>query len=460
MRRLIPFIIVAVGLAALAVDFAPNLPRPFSDPPASFDTKLGLDIEGGLSAEYEAVAPSGQTVTAGDMATIRTIIENRVNATGLAEPTVSTVGNDRLSVEIPGVKDVDAVRKLIGSTGQLEFVPLDPSADKYGSRTSPGALAVPTQGQPLDLTANPPLFSGDQIDAGRVAPGFDSTTGQRVVQFGLKGEGAQKFAQYTSSHVGDYFAIVLDGVVQSAPYIQSAITSGTGQISGSFTTQELNDLVTTLKYGALPLALKEVQFSPVSATLGQDFLRQSLVGGAIGILLVFLFMLVYYRLQGGVAVFALVYYTLVNYAIFRALPVTLTLAGLAGFVLSVGMAVDANILIFERTKEELRAGKPLASAVEAGFNRAWPSILDSNVSSLITASILYILGTSTIRGFALVLIIGVLTSMFTAITLSRVILRFLVRQPWSHKARLFGVADDQFVVYGPRVRGRRADVRV
>ncbi|MGH2468202.1 MAG: protein translocase subunit SecD [Candidatus Limnocylindrales bacterium] len=460
MRRLIPFIIVAVGLAALVVDFAPRLDRPFSDPPATFETKLGLDIEGGLSAEYQAVAPNGLTPSSGDMATIRTIIENRVNASGLAEPTVSTVGADRLSVEIPGVKNVDDVRKLIGSTGQLEFVPLDPDPTKYGSNSTPGALPVPTQGTTLDLKANPPLFSGDQIDASRVAPGFDSTTGQRVVQFGLKSVGAQKFAQYTSSHIGDFFAIVLDGVVQSAPVIQSAITGGSGQISGTFTTQQLNDLVTTLKYGALPLALKEVQFSPVSATLGQDFLKQSLIGGAIGILLVFLFMLIYYRLQGAVAVFALVYYALVNYAIFRALPVTLTLAGLAGFVLSVGMAVDANILIFERTKEELRAGKPLASAVEAGFNRAWPSILDSNVSSLITASILYILGTSTIRGFALVLIIGVLTSMFTAITLSRVILRLLVHQPWAHRAGLFGVAEDQFVVFGPRNRGRQVDARV
>ena len=224
MRRLIPFIIVAVGLAALVIDFGPDLPRPFSNPPADFQTKLGLDIEGGLSAEYEAITPNGQTPSAGDMATIRTIIENRVNGSGLAEPTVSTVGNNRISVEIPGVQNVQDVRQLIGSTGQLEFVPLDPA--KYGNGTTPGTLPVPVQGDKLDLTANPPLFSGDQIDPSGVAPGFDSTTGQRVVQFRRKSVGAQKFATYTSSHVGDFFAIVLDGIVQSAPVIRSPITSG------------------------------------------------------------------------------------------------------------------------------------------------------------------------------------------------------------------------------------------
>jgi preprotein translocase subunit SecD len=457
MRRLIPFIIVAVGLAALAVDFVPNLPRPFTDPAQKIETKLGLDIEGGLSAEYRAVTPNGTTPSAGDMATIRTIIENRVNATGLAEPTVSTIGSDRISVEIPGVQNVEDVRKLIGSTGQLEFVPL-PEGD-FGSAAAAGTKPVPQQGDTLDLKAYPPLFSGDQIDPSGVAPGFDSQTGEHVVQFKLKSVGAQKFAQWTSQHVNDFFAIVLDGVVQSAPYDQTPITNGSGQISGTFTTQQINDLVTTLKYGALPLALQEVQFSPVSATLGQDFLKQSLIAGLIGILLVFFFMLTYYRLQGAVAVIALIYYAILNYAIFRMLPVTLTLAGLAGFVLSIGMAVDANILIFERTKEELRAGKPLSTAVEAGFNRAWPSILDSNVSSLITAAILYMLGTSTIRGYALVLMIGVVTSMFTAITLSRAILRIVVRQPWARKASLFGVTEDQFVVFAPRTRGREAGLR-
>jgi len=271
-------------------------------------------------------------------------------------------------------------------------------------------------------------------------------------------EGARLFDQYAASHFGQQFAIVLDGIVQSAPTIQAQRFGGKAQISGSFTTQaEVNQLVTVLNYGALPNAVEEVSFSKISATLGFNFLQQSILAGAIGIILVFLFMLLHYRMPGLVACLALIYYALVVYAIFRLVPVTLTLAGVAAFVLSVGMAVDANILIFERTKEELRSGKTLVSAVEAGFNRAWNSIFDSNMSSIITAAILFYFGSATIRGFALVLIIGVLVSMFTAVTLSRQMLRFVVHQPWARKARYYGVADDEFLVTAPtqRTRSRR-----
>jgi preprotein translocase subunit SecD len=258
---------------------------------------------------------------------------------------------------------------------------------------------------------------------------------------------------------------VLDGAVISAPVIRNAIPNGQVEISSGsaagFPPQEANSLVTILKFGSLPFPIKELSSEQISATLGEQFLNQSLLAGAIGISLVILFMLLYYRLPGLIASFALVYYTIVVLAIFRLIPVTLTLAGIAGFVLSVGMAVDANILIFERMKEELRVGKSLPAAVEAGFNRAWNSILDSNVSSLITATILYALGSSVIRGFALVLIIGVLTSMFTAIVVTRSIMRVVVRQDWARKARLFGLRDEEFVaVTAPRQtrRALRADV--
>ena len=227
---------------------------------------------------------------------------------------------------------------------------------------------------------------------------------------------------------------------------------GTGQISGSFTPQEMNDLVTILRYGSLPFQIAEISNDQVPATLGAEFLQRTLLAAAIGIALVFLFMLVYYRLPGAVASFALIYYTLVVLAVFRLIPVTLTLAGIAGFVLSVGMAVDANILIFERTKEELRVGKPLTSAVEAGFARAWNSILDSNVSSLITAGILYWFGSSTIKGFALVLIIGVLTSMFTAVTVTRTVLRIVVRREFARRPGLYGLREDEFTA--GRLTGR------
>jgi preprotein translocase subunit SecD len=449
MRRLIPFIIVAVGLAALAVDLLP-ITRPGTDPPQPVETRLGLDLQGGLRGEYQAFSEDGRTPTTGDMATIRSIIERRVNATGVTEPVVQTQGTDRVIVEIPGVSNEDEVRGLIGATGRLDFVPLPP--DRYGTETQPSQLypAPGTRVYEQDPELKP-LFSGDQLE--NAAPAIDQN-GQRAVSFQLKSEGARLFGDYTQQSVGNFFAIVLDGEVVSAPSIQSAITGGNGQITGNFSASEMNNLVTVLKFGALPLQLREVSFSSISATLGADFLRQSILAGAVGIGLVFAFMLLYYRLPGLVACIALLYYTAVVLAIFRLIPVTLTLAGVAAFVLSVGMAVDANILIFERMKEELRAGKTIQAAMEAGFNRAWNSILDSNVSSLITAGILYYFGSPVIRGFALVFMIGVLVSMFTAVTLSRQLLRWVVRQPWARRARLYGVHEDEFTLAAPRARSR------
>jgi preprotein translocase subunit SecD len=355
-------------------------------------------------------------------------------------------GSDRVVIELPGVSDVDSVRQLVGQTGRLDFVPL--------------GTTQASEGQVLDLETNPPLFSGDQLQSAAV--GTDSSGGGLAVDFVLKPDGAQKFADYTSSHVGEYFAIVLDGRVISAPVINSAIPNGQVQISsggiGGFPAKEANDLVTVLKFGSLPFPIEELSSEQISATLGETFLNQSLLAGLIGIALVMAFMIIYYRLPGLVACFALAYYTLVVYAIFRLVPVTLTLAGIAGFVLSIGMAVDANILIFERMKEELRVGKSLPAAVEAGFNRAWNSILDSNVSSLITATILYSFGSSTIRGFALVLIIGVLVSMFSAIVVTRTIMRVIVRRDWARNPRLYGLRDDEFIAVAP-VRPSRRPVR-
>jgi preprotein translocase subunit SecD len=240
--------------------------------------------------------------------------------------------------------------------------------------------------------------------------------------------------------------------------IRDSIPNGQVQISsggiGGYPLADAQNLVTILQFGQLPFPLAELANTTVSPTLGDAFLRQSLVAGLIAILMVIFFMVVHYRLPGVVASGALIFYALIMYALFRLIPVTLTLAGIAGFVLSVGMAVDANILIFERTKEELRAGKSLALAVEAGFNRAWNSILDSNVSSLITATILFLFGSSTIRGFGLVLIIGVLVSMFTAITVTRTVLRVVVAQPWARRASFFGVTEQEFLARP--VNGRRA----
>ena len=286
--------------------------------------------------------------------------------------------------------------------------------------------------------------------------------GRRAVDFTLEGEGSSLFAEYTTNNVGRQFAIVLDGTVVSAPVIRSAITNGQGQITGGdtgFSRQEASNLVAVLNYGSLPFPVAELQSETVSPTLGDAFLQGAILAGLIGIGLVLTFMLIYYRLPGVVAGGALIYYAIVVFAIFRLIPVTLTLAGIAGFILSVGMAVDANILIFERMKEELRVGKSLNSAIEAGFSRAWNSIFDSNVSSLITAFILFWFGTSVIRGFALVLIIGVSISMFTAITVSRTVLRYVVTRDWARRPWLYGISEQEFMAARPTGRPARGEAR-
>jgi protein-export membrane protein SecD len=450
MRKAGPILILIIGILALIIDFVPGLTLPDSSSAdgswRKVETKLGLDLSGGLRVEYQAVAVDGKTPSAGDMSVIKDIVERRVNTTGVSEPVVTTQGADRVVVELPGVTDPEAVRKLVGQTGQLDFVPL-------------GSTQV-TEGQTLDLKTYPPLFGGDQVSSATV--GTDQN-GRPAVDFVLKSTGSSLFADYTSKNVGAYFAITLDSAVVSAPVIQNAIPNGNVQITGGglagFKAADATNLVTILKYGSLPFPIKELSSEQISATLGSQFLNQTVLAGLIGIMLVFAFMLIYYRLPGAVASFALIYYTLVMYAIFRLVPVTLTLAGIAGFVLSVGMAVDANILIFERMKEELRVGKSLPAAVEAGFNRAWNSILDSNVSSLITATILYALGSSVIRGFALVLILGVLVSMFSAIVVTRTILRWVVRQGWARRPSVYGLRDDEFVALGAVRPSSRREAR-
>ena len=456
MRRAGPVIILVIGVLALLIDFFPNLRLPDASATGGqwrlVETKLGLDLEGGLRVEYQALPKDGVSPTSEGMGVLKDIIERRVNATGVSEPVVVVQGSDRVVIELPGVSDVDSVRRLVGQTGQLDFVPL-------GSATA-------TAGQALPRDEYPPLFSGDQIQSASIG---QDQQGGLAVNFVLKTDGpesgGQLFAKYTTEHVGEIFAITLDESVISAPRIEGPIPNGQGQITGGgiggFPANEANELVTVLKFGSLPFPVQELSSEEISASLGEQFLNQSLLAGFLGISMVIIFMLVYYRLPGLVAAFALIYYTLVVYAIFRLVPVTLTLAGIAGFVLSVGMAVDANILIFERMKEELRIGKSLPAAVEAGFNRAWNSILDSNVSSLITATILYAFGSSVIRGFALVLIIGVLISMFSAIVVTRSIMRVVVRQDWARRASLFGLRPDEFVAVTsarPSRRPVRADV--
>lgn len=459
-----PLLILVIGVLAVYVDMPGSkfvlLSNPDGGLTQKLDTKLGLDLKGGFSITYQANPPAGQKPPdAAQMETIRSIMEQRVNTTGVSEPVIETLGENQIRIAVPGAVDPTEIRNLVKTTGILSFV-LMPKAT-YGDQTTAGSTPIPAEGSTMDAallaTAQ---FTGADLDLGKISASVNpDKPGTWRIHFAFAGDAGTKFATWSGQHVGEAFAIVLDTTVVSAPYIQSAITGGEGEITGQFTQAEAKNLANVLKYGALPCPVEEIGKTEVAASLGKTFLNQTLFAGGIGIGLVLLFMLVYYRLPGLVACMALAYYGLAVLAIFRIIPVTLTLAGIAGFVLSVGMAVDANILIFERTKEELRAGKTLATASEAGFSRAWNSIFDSNVSSLITAGILYFMGSATIKGFALVLMIGVATSMFTAVTVSRTLMRGVVKQGFAHKAWLYGVTDAEFQARAGLGRGSRREAR-
>ncbi|MBA2632760.1 MAG: protein translocase subunit SecD [Chloroflexi bacterium] len=439
-RRVAPWLIGAIALVAIFID----LPRttlglswlPDEVAGVEFRTVLGLDLEGGLRVTLEAEPQGDEPITDEQVELARDIIERRVAGIGVSEPQVRTEtagdGSRRIVVEVPGVSDEGQVRDLVGSTGQLQFI--DPMGQQLTRDQDIRTM--------LEDGTVRELFNGSQIQQGSVTP--DVGQGNEIgVSFTLLPEGNDIWCAFTSANIGRPGPIALDGRVITTPEIGDAICEGStiitvGPPAPEFET-ERTGLYNTLRFGALPLSLTEIGFDNVDPTLGAGFLIQALVAGAVGLLLVLLFMIAYYRLPGVLAALALVFYTLVVYAIFRLIHVTLTLAGVAAFILSIGMAVDANILIFERMKEEIRAGKTLGPAIEAGFNRAWSSILDSNVSSLLVAGWLYWQGTTVVRGFALVLIIGVLVSMFSAVTVTRTMLRYVTRTSWGRRLELYHV---------------------
>jgi preprotein translocase subunit SecD len=439
-RRIAPWLIVVVAALAIYVDL-PRGTQAFAWLPSApglsgpARTVLGLDLQGGFRLTLQVKPQPGQAVTDTDVDVARNIIEQRVGGIGVSEPQVftQTLGNGtrEIVVEVPGVSNEAEIRSLVGSTGQLQFI--DPKSETLTDGQDITALL---RGGKISV-----IFDGGQIQPGTVAP--DSNNGQIGVSFKLSDQASSAWCTYTTNHVNDPGPVALDGKIITTPTIQSAICQGTTIITvggtGAQAEQERTTLYNQLRYGALPVGLQEVQSESVAPTLGRNFLTQAIIAGGVGLFLVLLFMIGSYRLPGVLAALALVFYTLVNYAVFRVLPVTLTLAGVAAFILSIGMAVDANILIFERMKEEIRAGKTLGPAIEAGFNRAWSSILDSNVSSLLVAGWLYWQGTTVVRGFALVLIIGVLLSMFSAITVTRTMLRWVVRREWGRHLELYHV---------------------
>lgn len=432
-------------------------------------TVLGLDLQGGIQILLEADVPPNQPVDRGSLEDTRRIIENRVNALGVSEPVVQIAGTRRIVVELPGVTNLEQAVNTIKQTGLLEFVDAGAAPLPEGTTIRTTLDASPTGTLPLPgtptltptpawtetapITGTAPISPTERIYrtimTGRnlrsARPRLDELR-RPEVEFTLDGEGTRLFAEYTSQNVGRYLCIVLDKKIISCPVIQEPITQGQGVIrmgSGS-TLADAERLAVVLRYGALPVPLKIVDTRNIGPTLGRESIQRSLIAGIVGFATVAIFMILYYRVPGVLAVLALSLYTALVFAIFKLLPVTLTLPGIAGFVLSIGMAVDANILIFERLKEELRAGRALAMAIDYGFERAWPSIRDSNISTLITCAILYVFGlnfgASMVRGFALTLAIGVAASLFTGIWVTRIFLHTLLdRLSAQAHPRWFGI---------------------
>ena len=373
------------------------------------------------------------------MSALRDTIERRVNLFGVSEPIVQTetasalsgTSEQRLIVELPGITDTQKAIQLIGQTPVLEFRLLKP-----GVTTLPPTMSTSTISQYFEQAA----ITGKDLQSAELQ--FQGTTGalnQPVVVLHFNSHGASVFADLTKQNVGHYFGIFLDGEPISIPVIQEPIPDGTAVISGNFTPDAAKALARNLNYGALPVPIELISTQTVSGTLGEKAVQDGLMAGLWGVGAVALFMFLWYRVPGLLATVALTLYIVAMLALFKLIPVTLTAAGIAAFILSIGMAVDANILIFERTKEEQRAGKGTYDAIREGFSRAWPSIRDSNISSMITAVILFWFGTSLIKGFALVFGLGVLVSMLTAISVSRTFLLALGIDAKSGFARfLFG----------------------
>lgn len=381
----------------------------------------GLDLQGGMQVLLEADLADNTAVSSDAMEATAKVVESRVNALGLTEPVVQRVGSHRILVELPGIDDPEAAVETLRETALMEWV------DVGSEWLEPGTVIrtdVVTAGEEPLADEEAPIYhtvlTGANLRDANVA--FDQT-GLPIIVFELNSEGARIFAEHTSANTGRFLAIVLDKQVVSCPRITTTIPDGRGQIEGQFTLEEARSIVLQLRYGSLPVPLRILDTRAVGPSLGQDSVQKSIRAGAVGLVTVLLFMLVYYRLPGFLADLALIIYALLNLALYKLVPITLTLPGIAGFLLSVGMAVDANILIFERMREELRAGRTLQYAITAGFSRAWVPILDSGISTWITCVILWLFGNSfgasMVKGFALTLAIGVGVNMFTAVIVTR-----------------------------------------
>jgi preprotein translocase subunit SecD len=439
----------------------------------TMQTQEGLDLRGGMRVLLEVDLPADASVTAQELQDAKQILQSRSNALGVSEVTFQTSGTRRIVGEFPGLTQTDQVVAALRQVGQLAFVDAGttgynpgtqvnvdysgitsatttgtPSAATPSAAPTETATATPTETATPQTTATPAagatatpeaiptlkaIMNGSMLASVTVTTGSIGTGtagGNYAISFTLKDNAKQLFADFTANNIGKYLCIVLDNQVISCPTINSSIPDGKGEISGNFTYDSANNLAVQLRYGALPVPLKVVETRSVGASLGADSVNKSITAGLIGLLMVAILMVVNYRLPGVIADLALVMYTMTTFALYKLIPVTLTLPGIAGFVLSIGVAVDANILIFERLKEEMRAGYNLHQAIDLAWKRAWPSIRDSNISTLITCVILFWYGSqfgaTIVTGFSLTLALGVLVSLFTAIVATRTFLHLVL----------------------------------
>ena len=433
-------------------------------------TKLGLDLRGGMQVVLEVDLPANATVTTQSMDDAKTIFENRANGLGVSEVVFQVAGTRRIVGEFPGLTNTEEVISVLRQVGQLTFVPMDTTPLAEGTvvnvdlsqvtgttTTTPEATLEPTVAPTTEPTtaATPDATATTETttptltaimtgsDLSEVSVTQDQL-GKYQIAFKLTDHGAKIFADFTSNNVGKILGIVLDNKVISTPRIDSAITEGSGVIQGSFTLDSANALAIQLRYGSLPVPFVVAESRVVGPTLGSESLQKSLIALLIGLCIVMLFMGIYYRVPGLVADVAILIFAGITLSVYKLIPVTLTLPGIAGFMLSTGSALDANILIFERMKEELRNGRPIKQAVALGFQRAWPSIRDSNLATLITSLILFWFGSqygaTIVKGFAVTLFLGIAISLFTALMASRtfLVLIFEYVKP-KNLSRWFGI---------------------
>jgi len=399
---------------------------------------LGLDLQGGTRLVFEGQDTEKVKVSDDSMSGVVAVIRGRIDALGVTEPIIQRKGKSQVIVELPGIKDPNRAIKLIGDTALLEFVEAEWAPAGSGDLTSEKIKEF--YGKDARLAKVPEMRDNVVVSERSIILKKTTLTGADLkiaypqideygnpsVGFELNPDGAKAFADLTSRHIEKPIAIILDKKIISAPNVKTPITEGKGIITGNFSPEEVKDMVIKLKAGALPLPIKMVESRIVGPTLGKDSIDRSTMAGIVGFILIIVFMILYYRLPGFLADVALGIYIVTTLAILSLLHATLTLPGIAGFLLSIGMAVDANVIIFERLKEELRSGKTIKASIEAAFERAFAAILDSNVTTVIAAATLFFVGTGTIKGFAVTLSIGILVSMFTAIVLTRMLMEMMV----------------------------------